>query len=136
MSKTLFLVVLSGLFFGVWPVMMRASGLGAVWILLFLFLGSGIVGTLAVLKAGLPSLAPIAVLIGLAAGIINGVGALTYGKLIEMQSAEMTKFIPLSVVLIMGVGVVGAYFFLGEELFTMRKIFGIIAAIVAVILLA
>ena len=117
MNGVFWLTFLSGVFFGVWPLVMRASGLVGISV----FKGTAF-----------PSLNGL--LIGLAAGLLNGFGVLAYGKLIGMPEVEMSKIVPLLVVLIAAVGVLGGYFFYGEP-FTLRKIIGIIAVIIAAFLL-
>lgn len=132
MNGVFWLTFLSGVFFGVWPLVMRASGLGAAWVAIMLALGSGLVGISVFKGTAFPSLNGL--LIGLAAGLLNGFGVLAYGKLIGMPEVEMSKIVPLLVVLIGAVGVLGGYFFYGEP-FTLRKIIGIIAVIIAAFLL-
>lgn len=132
MNGVFWLTFLSGLFFGAWPLVMRASGLATAWVVMILALGTGLVGISVFKGTASPSLNGL--LIGLAAGLLNGMGSLAYGKLLGMPEAEMSKIVPLLVVLIGAVGVFGGYFFYGEP-FTLRKIIGIITVIIAALLL-
>ncbi len=133
--KSLFLCLMPGVAFGVWPLIMRATGFGPLLSFSMLTFTSlmCIIPMTYFFSEAIPH-APKAVLLGAIAGIINGIGCFIYLKLIASAGGELSKIIPLVTVLIVITSFLGAYFFYNEPI-TLKKIGGIVAVILAVILL-
>lgn len=139
----LFLCLIPGVAFGVWPLIMRATGFGPLlsfFILTFTSLICIIPATYFFPEA-IPH-APKGALIGAIAGTINGIGCFVYLKLISFgkeaellgKATELSKIIPMVTIIIVVVAFLGAYLFYNEPI-TLKKIGGVAAAILAVILL-
>jgi uncharacterized membrane protein len=131
-NAALFYSIILALTFGFCPLIARLSGLTPGWTSAFLALG-----TLPIVVCGfwyggaVP--AGRSLIIGLLAGVINGVGLMAYGKLTSGQF-EISRFMPIALAIAPAIIAVGGWIFFHEPI-SLNKIIGIIAVVVAVWLL-
>ena len=125
---------LTGLFFGIWPLISRQAQLSTTWTTVTITVGTGIVVVINLFQElSLPSTKSLA--IGLVAGIVSGFGLLTYGKLIANSSRwDMSLTIPISLIITPMVIIIGGYLFYNETL-TIPKVVGGILGVIAIYLM-
>ncbi len=135
MNQFVVLAVVAGIFWGLWPIVMKASGLQGSWSVLALYVG-GLCAILPVFKAQ-GALTYRGVALGLLAGILGGVGGILFTKITNSNSKDVFISNLYSVCLIVQLltAVVVACFLCGEEI-TTKKVVGAIMACVAILLLA
>lgn len=133
--NTLFLCLLSGVFFGSWPLIMRTTNFHYVIGAFLLQIGS-IAVFLPLFKNHFDIrsfLAP-AIFIGLMAGVMNGFGQLAYQKLITMKEVEISRFAIIVVITQIILTFIAGRIFFGEAL-TAKKILALIMSVIVVKLL-
>lgn len=123
--------VLTGLSFGIWPLVSRVAKLSTIWTSITITIGTAIVVSLCVSQEFyLPPLRNL--LLGLAAGLISGMGLLTYGKLISNSAVwNMSITIPISLIITPMVIILGGWLFFGDNI-TVTKGAGGILGIIAI----
>lgn len=134
--NVLFLCLIPGVAFGVWPLIMRTTGFEPLLSLTMLTISNiaFIIPATYFFSEVIPY-APKGAMLGIIAGLINGVGTFFYLKLISSsEEMELSKVIPSITIIIVAISFFGACFFYNEPI-TFKKIGGIAAAILAVILL-
>lgn len=139
-----FLCLIPGVAFGAWPFIMNATGFGPLLSFSTLTFTSlvCIIPMTYFFPEVIPN-SPKGALIGAVAGIINGIGAFAYLRLISFGkkaeltggAGELSKIITLVTIFIVLTAFLGGCVFYNEPL-TFKKIGGIAAAILAVILLS
>lgn len=136
LNNVLVLCALTGICYGAWPLIMRVCQFGPAMSLLVLNTTGWICGFILYYKnPPLDSEMEIKkIVIGLVAGSLNAIGTVFYTKLIGMNNAEFSKFIPISFVLSLTVAVIGGWM-IYSELMTFKKALGLIAAIITIFLL-
>lgn len=131
----IFLTLGSAMLFGLWPIVMRLSGLNKNWA--SMFIGFGVLSATIVSFLFSPSnnitYFTNALGLGLIAGLMNGIGMLAFNQL--LSSSEIFQYITMNYALLPAVSFLGGIIFLSEPL-TIKKIFGLLAAILAAVLLA
>lgn len=134
MNNPMVLALISAIGFGAWPLVSRGSGLSPIWTAITLS-----VATAMTILAGSPvfrggSISTKAILIGLVAGLLNGLATLTYSQLISNKEWDISIYIPLTVGLMLVTLAVGGVVFFSESV-TPSKVAGIIAILAGVYLL-
>jgi len=131
-NAALFYSFILALTFGVCPLVARSSGLTPGWTSAFLALG-----TLPIVACGFwyGGAVPVgrSLIIGILAGLINGIGLLAYGKLTSGQF-EISRYMPIALAVAPAIIAIGGWLFFHESL-TLNKIIGVVAVVVAVWLL-
>ena len=118
--------------FGICPLVGRAAHLSGGWMTFFIAIGAVPLAAIGIGSAGgLP--AGKALLLGLLAGLINGIGLYAYGRLIAGKE-EVSKYLPMALALSPAIIALGGIIFFGES-FTIAKIAGLCAVMVAIYLL-
>lgn len=127
------LPVLAGLFFGAWPLFMRATG--------FTGAQSGFLVSIATLVVFLPlwkgdatGFTQKTLILGITAGLMNGVGSIFYQKALADPKLELSRILLVVLVTTIVVGTVGARLFYGE-LLDIKKMLGLTLGLVGVLLL-
>lgn len=137
MTSPLMLCLIAGFCFGVWPLVVRSTSLGSYWIAVLVSVGTTVLVAAGayskLLTTSTPALRPMALC--LLAGAINGIGILVYSRVISNTSWDVTKYVPLTAVLMISFAAVGAFMLFKEPL-TLQKMIGLSFAVVAVWLLA
>lgn len=120
---------LTGLFFGVWPLISRLAKLSTAWTSLTVTIGTAVIVFVSVSQElHLPPTKNI--FIGLLAGLISGLGLLTYGKLISNSNTwDMSITIPISLIITPMVIVLGGWLFFGDQMTTTKGAGGILGII-------
>lgn len=142
MDNVFLLATVAGFLFGVWPLIFKLvdSNSSPALIVILVPIGTLIVGmwNLSSFKFQTGN-----ILLGLSAGIMNGLGMLIYAKLLSMgsnsidisKSVDMSKSIPLTAAAIPAFAAIGAIMIFNEPM-TLKKGLGLAAAIIAALLLA
>lgn|GEM_PF-2011359 len=127
--------IFAALCFGGWPLLGRCAGLSSGWMSLLVASGTVVLGTVSIITnpASTPSVR--AIVIGLTAGAINGVGMLAYSKVIGWQGSDVSKILPIAMILTPMFAMAGALIFLGEPV-SAKKLFGAGIACVGIYLLS
>lgn len=138
MNQFLVCALAAGFFWGLWPLLLKASELKGVLPLLITYIGAISVGVLALtfFKSGTaPPLKGASICF--MAGVLNGVAVLFFVKITGSsdKSASISNLYSLALMVELVVGFVGGCCYFGEEV-TMRKIFGCIFAGIALVLFA
>lgn len=125
---------LTGLFFGVWPLISRVANLSTIWTSLTVTIGTAIVVCIGVSQElHLPPIRSIS--LGVVAGIVAGMGLLAYGKLISNSNVwNMSITIPISLVITPMVLIFGSWLFFGDQI-TLTKGIGGLLGILAIYLM-
>lgn len=133
-AQALFYSIITGIFFGIWPLISRTAGLSTVWTAVTITTGTAIVVTCGVTKElQLPPTKSL--LIGILAGLFSGFGLLTYGKLISNSSQwDMSITVPISLIITPMVIILGGWFFFHETI-TPTKVIGGSLGLVAIYLM-
>jgi len=131
--NTLLLAVLAGTFFGLWPLIMRVSGLNADWIPIIVGIGIFVAGLLVMPDIRDNSEILYKILIGLLAGFVSGLGIVFLGKILADKSASLYLIIVM-IVTQMVINTIGASAFFSETI-TLKRALGILSAILTAILL-
>ncbi len=135
MERSLVFAILAGLFFGVWPLIMRLSGLPWAIAGVILQIGSCLVFIYYLKQqSSWAAWLSFGAAVGIACGILNGFGQINLQKLLAMKEAQLAQAITLMVVTQIVITAVGAKIFFGEQ-FGWKKILGCTLALVAVKLL-
>ena len=132
LNQPLFFCGVVALFWGGMGLVAKASGLNPGWTACML--GIGTLPLALVGAVGNPAPSTTALVVGLAAGILNGLGILAFGKIAAWQGIDISKLIPIAYGLIPVVVAVGAWLGFGEQ-FTVSKTFGLIAVVIGIYLL-
>lgn len=132
--SALFYSVLTGLLFGAWPLISRKSGLSPIWTSATVTVGTALVIFLSIMTNN--EQPPIKSLsIGAIAGIVAGLGLLTYSTLIGRSGEwDMSVTIPISLVITPMVIIAGGYLFYNDPL-TFNKGAGGVLGIIAIYLM-
>lgn len=117
-----------------WPLIVRATSLGAQWTMLTVIGGTVAVAAVysAISAAAPPNKS--ALLIGLAAGVVNGLGFVAYSAILAFKGVDVTKIVSVTTAAIPVITMLGAWAFFGEEPST-QKIAGITAIALGIYLL-
>lgn len=124
MNNPIYYCIFAALCFGGWPLLGRFSGLSSGWMSLLVASGTATLGLISIFTnqtSGAPSAR--AIIIGLTAGAINGVGMLAYSKVIGWQGSDVSKILPIAMILTPMFAMAGALIFLGEPV-SAKKLFG------------
>ena len=132
MNNPFFYCLIAAFCFGIWPLIARFANLSQGMFLLTLGLGTGVLSLFFINNWQFTSKS---LLLGLACGLVNGIGIIAYSKVINWHGAELSKLIPIIAVLMPIFTVVGAVTFLGEPL-TIKKVAGIFMVAFAIYLLS
>lgn len=133
MTTSHWLALTAGLFFGIWPLVIKTSGLQPVSAA-FILSGISAIVCLPFLKlGGGGSWTMGAVLLGVLAGLLNGAGTVAFQQAIASK-LEISTVVFIILTLQVVITVLGGRVFYGD-VFTPQKIAGIVAACVAMFLL-
>lgn len=126
-ATALVYLLVAGVLFTAWPFVMRASGLPPLIAAFVLHVSSLFVFIPGMLRAGadLRTLLTVGVLLGVLAGVMNGLGHLAFQQMIALKSVELSRMTLVLVAIQIIVGIVGGKFAYGEAL-TAEKIIGAI----------
>src|SRR3989339_1835367 len=125
-----FLLLVTALGFGGWPLVVRAAGIPPFGIAVILS-----IGTVAAVTAVGPimftwdAVSRKMVYIGLIAGAINGVSFLAYSRLVSSTEWDISTYVPIATALMLIIPVIGGPLFLNETL-TMNKVVGTISILI------
>ena len=133
--RALTFCILAGIFFGGWPLAMRASGFNPFAAGFVLNLGSALI-FLPFLKGKINpvTLLSMGAIFALAASALNGVGHIAFQTLVAQREIEISRVNTVLVMVVVLTTTVGGRIFYGEP-FTWKKILGLVAALTAVKLL-
>ena len=137
--NALHLILLNGLCWGGFGLVARASGLNSsILVNVSIALGTLVAPSAHALitKTSLPGATISAVMICVAAGVVNGIGMIPYGQLIEGSMRgrwELSSVLPMALIVMVTVATIGACVCYGES-FTMRKALGLLLAGTAIYL--
>lgn len=136
MNNPLFYCLVAALTFGAWPLMARFSQLSASWIAISIATSSTLTILIGLLpKASLPTKSVLlGLVICLIGGVLNGLGMLSYSKVLSTASWDVSKYIPLMTVMIILIAAIGG-FALFKEALNWQKALGLTCALAAVWLL-
>ncbi len=123
MNNPLYYCIFAALCFGGWPLLGRCSGLSSGWMSLLVASGTVILGIVSILTQTGNTPSTRSVIIGLTAGAINGVGMLAYAKVIGWQGSDVSKILPIAMILTPMFAMAGALIFLGEPV-SAKKLLG------------
>ncbi len=134
MKNPLLYCVLAGFFFGIWPIIGRFSKLSPAQIAVVVAFATMVV-SLVNLRAlqNIPSFSSLS--IGFLAGVLNGLGLLVYGILINWKGQNISKLISIVSVIVPVVIIIGGYLVFREPI-TIKKTLGIMFACVSIWLLS
>ncbi len=124
-------ILIAALFFSAWPIIAKFSNLGVGWLSLVIATGTGLIA-LTQVNHEVPLIRQL--LIGIAAGLVNGIGTLAYAKLLNTKGVDVSKFIPLILGLIVVFTVVAGIFLFKEPL-SIKKVTGVLLVVIAIFLL-
>ncbi len=126
--------VLTGVFFGFWPLIIRGTNISPIWTAATITIGSAIVISpiLLIQNTAAPSVRSI--VIGVIAGVINGLGLIEYGKLLTTPEWKVTITVPIALVVTPIILIVGGWLFFHESI-TPSKTCGSILGILAIYLM-
>lgn len=129
----IYLVIISSLLCGTWPLVTKLSGLEKGWATIFLSAGM-LISAIVITACGSTNntISQKALMLGLAAGLMNGIGLAAFNKLLTMS--DVSRSATAMYALLPAVIVVSGIMFLSEPI-TFRKAAGLGAAVVAAILL-
>lgn len=133
MNSPIVLAVVSAAMYGTWPLVARFAPISPAWMSIILALATGAISTVALPGAATPSAKAVAIIA--AAGVMNGIGMLAYSKIIGTNGVELSKVLPMIMVLMPVFTVIGSWIVFGD-LMTAKKIAGVMMALAAVYLLA
>lgn len=133
-TQALFYSIITGVFFGIWPLISRTTGLSTMWTAMTVTVGTAIIVICGITKElQLPPTRSL--LIGTFAGLVSGLGLLTYGKLISnSQQWDMSITIPISLIVTPMVIIFGGWFFFHETI-TPTKAIGSGLGLIAIYLM-
>ena len=132
----LFYCVVSGFLFGAWPMISRSASLNPSQLITAIAVGTLAVSLVggAVTSTFTGVVTTKGLIVGLFCGILNGVGALAYAKLIGWEGKNITSLIPIAAIIIpVAAVIVGTVMY--REPVTMNKIMGILLAVGAIYML-
>lgn len=135
MSSPFAFVLLSAFTFAAWPIVGRFSGLSAIWVSTVVSLS-----TLVLVVAAKPLFAneetpqAKALVIGVIAGALNGLGILAFNKITSNKSLDITIYVPMTFGLMLVLASIGGVIVFGESM-TQNKVWGMVAILVGVYLL-
>ena len=126
--------VLTGVLFGIWPLIVRGTSLSPIWTATTITIGSAFIifPFLMIQNTTMPSIRSI--VIGVIAGVISGLGLIEYGKLLTTPEWNVTVTVPIALVVTPIVLVVGGWLFFHENI-TPTKACGSILGIFAIYLM-
>jgi len=130
MNNVILLCVTAGFFFGVAPLVGRLSSVNAMLMALLIAAGTFAVTLPVAFTQNLAAADWKALTFGLVGGVINGIGIIAFYRLVAGANEglwEMSKVLPVALVLIPIVTTIGAIIFFGEAL-SVHKIIGIVLA--------
>jgi len=134
-ESPLFFCVMSALCFGVWPIVSRIGNVGTSWSSVLVVFGALLttsVGLFFSARESMPLTRGGAIV--LVAGVLNGVGFLFFGKLMQWKDRDVSQLLPI-VFALMPVFTLAAAALLLHEPVTAKKLAGIALAGAAVWLL-
>ncbi len=135
MTSKLLWPVIAGLCFGIWPLIMKSSGFNATMASFVLTVVSLLV-YLPLLKTNFDATAflKIGMLLAVASGLLNGIGTVAFQKMVGAKGMEITQGVLIVIMIQVVITAAGGRLFYGD-LFTAKKILGILAAVIAAYLL-
>lgn len=123
MNSSLLLIFISAACFGTWPLLTRGTALPPTWLSFGINAGTWIV-SLAWLsqRPTVPSARGLG--IAIAAGLLNGLGMLSYATLFTHRGVEISRSVTITGILVPVFACLGALLVLSEPL-TARKVAGL-----------
>lgn len=127
--------VTAGLCFGIWPLIMKSSGLNAIMaafvltavsLLVYIPFLKGSFDQAALLKTG--------IILAIVSGLLNGIGTIAFQKMVGAKDMDITQVVLMVIIIQVVITAVGGRLFYGD-LFTVKKAGGIFAAGLAAYLL-
>ena len=128
MNSPLLFCVLAGVCFGTWPILARFGGMTPGWMSFLIGVGTMLATALG-LNASTPGGKSAAIVV--AAGAINGLGMLAFGKLIGWKGQDVSRLLPIVFAIMPVVTVLTALLFLHEPM-TLKRGAGIVLAGIAI----
>ena len=126
------LAVITAACFGLWPLVMKYSGLNPIWQAIHVSCATFVMSLVVLVSSSEKTTFSLKmILIGLAAGALNGIGTLLYTRLIASPLAEISKIAPLIVALMPLFTIAGALILFGEPITFKKGCALILIAIVA-----
>ena len=134
-QSSVFWPMLAGLCFGIWPLLMKSSGLNPSMASLVLTTVSLLV-YLTFLRTGFDQVAlgRIVVLFAVVAGVLNGIGTLAFQKAVGGRELDLTTAVLIVIMLQLVITVVGGLLFYGDPL-TGKRFLGFCTAVITAYLL-
>ncbi len=120
--------VMAGLCFGIWPLIMKSSGLNAIMaafvlttvsLLVYLPFLKGSFDQAALFRTG--------VILAVVAGLLNGIGTIAFQRMIGAKDLEISQVVLMVIIIQIVITAAGGRLFY-HELFTIKKAFGVVAA--------
>ncbi len=135
MDIRIVLTVGSAVLFGIWPMVMRLSGVDKSWASIALAVGllSGAFVSFIFAPVNPLRYSQRAVSVALMAGLMNGIGMLAFNKLLAI--GDISKYVTINYALLPALSFLSGVIILREPL-TLKKSIGIIAAIIGAALLS
>lgn len=111
-------ILVTAIGFGVWPLLARYAGLSSIATAILIALGTLLPVMIGArfLPVNPGQISGRAIVIGLLAGVINGVGFLAYSQVISNPELNLSIYVPAMVLLSVFVTVVGSVIFFGESI--------------------
>jgi len=127
--------VIAGLCFGTWPLIMKSSGLNAIMASFVLTVVSLLV-YLPFLKSGFDqaTLLKAGVILAVVAGLLNGIGTIAFQKMVGSKEVDITQVVLMVIIIQIVITAAGGRLFY-HEIFTVKKVLGVVAAGLAAYLL-
>ncbi|MBI2633382.1 MAG: EamA family transporter [Parcubacteria group bacterium] len=116
------LAVITAACFGLWPLVMKYASVSPAWSAVYISCVTFVMSlTVLISTSSEKTIFSLKIiLIGLAAGALNGIGTLLYTRLIASPSTDISKIAPLIVALMPLFTIVGALILFGEPI-TLKK---------------
>ncbi len=135
MNQFLVYALIAGFLWGLWPIVLKTSGLQGSWPTIVLSIGALMFVSCVTRELPMPSWKGL--LIGLSGGLMAGLATFLFTKITSSNDAKASISSLYSICLMMELafGFLGACYFFGEEI-TTRKVLGCIAAGIAMWLFA
>ena len=127
--------VIAGLCFGIWPLIMKSSGLNAI-MAAFVLTAVSLLVYLPFLKGSFDQTTffKTGIILAVVSGLLNGIGTIAFQKMVGAKDMDITQVVLMVIIIQIVITAIGGRLFY-EDLFTIKKAIGIPVAGLAAYLL-
>lgn len=97
-----------------WPLITRATNLNAQWAMLTVIVGTVIVAAINMASTGIGTPTRTAIIVGVVAGLANGLGFVAYSTILAFKDVDVTKVVSVTTAMIPVLTMLGAWLFFHE----------------------